>query len=86
VRERLVAQVPDVTRLLDRLEEMRLVERERDAEDRRLVNTRITREGLKLLAGLDAPIQAIHRAQLGHLEARELRTLIDLLARCRERA
>ncbi|HEX8686463.1 MAG TPA: MarR family transcriptional regulator, partial [Pyrinomonadaceae bacterium] len=49
VRDRLVAQVPDVTRLLDRLEEVGLVERERDADDRRLVNTRITREGLKLL-------------------------------------
>ena len=86
VRERLIAQVPDVTRLLDRLEEIGLVARERDAEDRRLVNTRITRRGLDLLARLDAPIGALHREQLGHLGARDLRTLIDLLARCRERA
>ena len=85
VRERLVAQVPDVTRLLDRLEEMGLVERERDPDDRRMVNTRITRDGLKLLARMDAPVEALHRAQLGHLGERDLRTLIDLLARCRER-
>src|SRR5690242_20838864 len=33
VRDRLIAQVPDVTRLLDRLEEMKLIERERDSVD-----------------------------------------------------
>src|SRR5918998_4758726 len=46
IRDRLVAQVPDVTRLLDRLEEMGLVARERDGADRRLVTTRITDAGL----------------------------------------
>src|SRR5947208_2507840 len=39
VRDRLVAQVPDVTRLLDRLEESSLIERERGTSDRRLVAT-----------------------------------------------
>src|SRR4051794_41800121 len=42
VRDRLLRQVPDVTRLLDRLAEAGLVERERDSADRRLVTTRIT--------------------------------------------
>jgi DNA-binding MarR family transcriptional regulator len=84
VRDRLVAQVPDVTRLLDRLEEMNLVMRERAETDRRLVTTRITREGLRLLERLDAPITEIHQQQLGHLSARDLRTLIDLLAAARE--
>src|SRR5882672_6013495 len=54
VRERLVSPVPDVTRLIDRLEDAGLVERERDEEDRRLVTTRITKNGLGLLAQLDA--------------------------------
>ena len=84
VRERLVAQVPDVTRLLDRLQAMGLVVRERGAADRRLVTTRITREGLRLLERLDAPILEIHRRQLGHLGERNLRTLIDLLASARQ--
>jgi DNA-binding MarR family transcriptional regulator len=86
VRERLVAQVPDVTRLLDRLEEMGLIIRERDATDRRLVTTRITREGLRLLERLDAPILEIHRRQLGHLGERNLRTLIGLLASARQQS
>jgi DNA-binding MarR family transcriptional regulator len=84
VRDRLIAQVPDVTRLLDRLEEMKLIERERDSVDRRLVNTRITRQGLALLEELDQPVLEFHRAQLGHLGKENLRTLIDLLVRCRE--
>ena len=86
VRNRLIAQVPDVTRLLDRLEEMKLVVRERDAADRRLVTARITREGLRLLERLDAPILEIHRRQLGHLGERNLRTLITLLASARQTA
>ena len=44
VRDRLVAQVPDVTRLLDRMEDATLVERERSEVDRRLVATRITKQ------------------------------------------
>jgi DNA-binding MarR family transcriptional regulator len=83
VRDRLVARVPDVTRLLDRLEEMGLIARERDASDRRLVTTRITREGLKLLARLDGPVADAHERQLGHMDERSLRTLIDLLAKAR---
>lgn len=84
VRDRLVSQVPDVTRLLDRMEEVGLVERERDAEDRRLVNTRITRKGLKLLDELDGPVTEFHRRQLGHMGREKLRTLIELLALARE--
>ena len=83
VRERLVARVPDVTRLLDRLEEMGMVARERDTSDRRLVTTRITRDGLKLLARLDEPVAEAHQRQLGHMDERSLRALIDLLAEAR---
>ena len=83
VGERLIARVPDVTRLLDRLEEMGLIARERDTDDRRLVKTRITPAGLKLLARLDGPVAAAHREQLGHMGERSLRALIDLLAEAR---
>ena len=83
VRDRLVAQVPDVTRLLDRMEEMGLVDRERAADDRRMVFTRITRKGLQLLARIDDPVTRLHQRQLGHLGAAKLRTLIRLLAEAR---
>jgi DNA-binding MarR family transcriptional regulator len=83
VRDRLVAQVPDVTRLLDRMEEAGLVERERDASDRRLVTTRITAEGLRLLKSLDRPVLELHRARLGHLSKAQLTSLIELLSLAR---
>jgi DNA-binding MarR family transcriptional regulator len=85
IRERLISQVPDVTRLLDRLEQAGLVGRERDADDRRLVTTRITDAGLELLGNLDRPISEAHRKQLGHMTKAELRTLIALLEKARQK-
>lgn len=86
VRDRLVARVPDATRLLDRLAQSGLVARDRDTPDRRFVTTRITRAGLALLARLDEPMTRLHARQLGHLGAGKLGTLIDLLAQVREGA
>ena len=85
IRQRLISQVPDVTRLLDRMEEAGLVGRERDSADRRLVTSRITGAGLSLLEKLEAPIAKAHKRQLGHMTRAELRTLIALLAKARER-
>ncbi|HEX8393224.1 MAG TPA: MarR family transcriptional regulator [Longimicrobium sp.] len=84
VRDRMVAKVPDVTRLLDRMEAAGLVQRERGGSDRRYVTTRITAQGLRLVDSLDEPVAALHRRMLGHMDELELRTLIDLLARARE--
>jgi DNA-binding MarR family transcriptional regulator len=85
IGDRLVAQVPDVTRLLDRMEDGGLVTRERSLEDRRLVRTHITEEGLRLLARADEPLVALHDRQLAQLTEAQLRTLIDLLALARQR-
>ena len=84
VRDRLVSQVPDVTRLLDRLEASGLIERARSSADRRLVSTHITPAGLKLLEQLDEPVLEMHRTLLGHMSAEQLKTLSDLLALARE--
>jgi DNA-binding MarR family transcriptional regulator len=84
VRDRLIAQVPDVTRLLDRMEESRLVERERSDEDRRLVTTHITPAGTALLQKLDGPIVRVHEKHLGHMSAAQLKTLVDLLSLARD--
>ena len=85
IAERLVRQVPDVTRLLDRLEDSKLIVRQRAGEDRRYVVTRITRSGLHLLEEVQHRIDEIHRKQLGHLDQAQLRKLIALLAAVRER-
>ena len=84
VRDRLIAQVPDVTRLLDRMEDAGLIVRERSTVDRRLVATRVTRAGLDLLERLEEPVRDFHRRQLGHMGRQQLRTLIELLALARQ--
>ena len=85
IGQRLVRQVPDVTRLLDRLEEAKLIMRQRGGEDRRYVVTRITKSGLHLLDQVQHRIEEIHREQLGHLDEGQLRRLISLLAAVRRR-
>jgi len=85
VRDRLVARVPDATRLLDRLVDVGLVVRAREGEDQRFVRARITPAGLDLLGALDGVLSDLHDRQLGHLGERKLRTLIELLAEARER-
>jgi DNA-binding MarR family transcriptional regulator len=85
IGERLIRRVPDVTRLLDRLEDMHLVARARGGDDRRFVTTRITQGGLRVLERLERVVAAIHDEQLGHLGAARLRTLIGLLAAVRRR-
>src|SRR3989440_5514940 len=83
IGNRMITRDPDITRLLDRLEKRDLISRWRDAKDRRMVLTRITPEGLKLLARLDEPVQEAHRKQLGHLRRERLKQLSDLLLACR---
>jgi DNA-binding MarR family transcriptional regulator len=86
LRSRLLTRMPDVTRLLDRMEEAGLVARTRDSADRRMVLTRITPRGSKLLAKLDDVIPAQEKRALGHMNKEQLRTLIELLRLARERA
>ena len=83
VGERLVTKVPDVTRLLDRMEAAGLIVRERGGEDRRFVATRITDKALKLLDKIDRELPAIHARQLGHVSQKRLRELISILEEVR---
>lgn len=79
IRDRMVARMPDVTRLLDRMEEAGLVRRERDANDRRCVPTYLTRKGRSLVDSLDVPVAEHARKTFGHLTEQQLNTLNELL-------
>lgn len=86
VRERMVTPVPDVTRLLDRLEQAGLITRQRGVADRRHMTTRVTEKGLKLLGRVEQPVIRAHEEMLGHLGDREVGTLVSLLAKARRTA
>lgn len=79
VGARLLKRVPDVTRLMDRLEQRDLIERWRCADDRRVVRTRITPAGLALVNSIDAPLQALVSAQFAGYTPRKLEQLDRLL-------
>jgi DNA-binding MarR family transcriptional regulator len=79
----MISHDPDMTRLLDRMEKRRLIVRKRQTDDRRVVKTRITREGLELLKMLDQPVRELHRRQFRHMTAARLKALAQLLEEAR---
>lgn len=82
--KRLVSRAPDITRMLDKLEQRGWIERERPAENRRQVLVTITMPGRELLERLDEPVRDCHRRQLGHMSALELKKLTQLLGMARQ--
>jgi DNA-binding MarR family transcriptional regulator len=80
---RLVSRAPDITRLLDKLAERGLIERERPADNRRMVLIALTPAGRSLLADLDERVHDCHTRQLGHLSEPQLRELTVLLQAAR---
>ena len=86
IADRLIHRVPDVTRLLDRLESRGLVIRQREARDRRIVRCWISDEGLHLIDPLDAPMAEFHEDRLGHLGNEKLKQLIQLVEEARSGA
>jgi DNA-binding MarR family transcriptional regulator len=84
VSDRLIASVPGITGLIDRLEGMGLVARQRSTEDRRVVFVAITPQGLDLLGKLDEPVAALHKRLMGHLTQAESKELSRLLEKVRQ--
>lgn len=83
IAQYMVARDPDITRLVDRLQKDRLIERERDEKDRRIVRVRVTQSGMDMIQTLDPLIWQLHRRQLGHLSQNKLELLNQLLVESR---
>ena len=83
---RLVTAMPDVTRLLDRMEDTGLIVRQRSTTDRRVVSTKLTKKGLDLVGKLDAKVVEVHEKQFRNVDRRELTSLIALLGEIRDPA
>ncbi len=83
IRDRMIAEATGITRLLDKLEAVGLVRRERTLPDRRQVRCFITRAGLRLLRSLDSAVDQADAAAVGGLTASEQRELIALMNKVR---
>jgi DNA-binding MarR family transcriptional regulator len=79
VGERMITRVPDIPRLLERMEEAGLIRRERDADDRRHVIARITEVGLRTVDEVTPALVAVERRFFGHLDGEALDALIVAL-------
>lgn len=84
IAERMVQVVPAITGLIDRLEQAKMVRRQRSKVDRRVVNVEITERAIETLARLEEPDRDLHKELLGHMTRTELRELIRLLEKARE--
>lgn len=79
IADRMISRDPDITRLIDRLSRRGLVARVRSRQDRRVVEVAITEKGREVLRRLDAHVGRMPKAMLGHLGARKLAQLGQLL-------
>jgi DNA-binding MarR family transcriptional regulator len=86
IGDRLISRDPDITRLLDRMESRGWIARSREVKDRRVVKTRITADGLRILHDLDEPVKNLHRKQLRGLSGKQLRQVLLLLEQVRAQA
>lgn len=79
ISDRMISRDPDMTRLLDRMEKHGMISRERQKDDRRVVKTRITAQGLDTLRKLDSPVEELHRNQFRSVGAARLKALASAL-------
>jgi len=83
IGERMISRDPDITRLLDRMEKRNFITRKRQSDDRRVVKTYVTPQGLELLKTLDRPVSALHKRQFQGIAPAKLRVLAIMLEEIR---
>jgi DNA-binding MarR family transcriptional regulator len=76
---RLLQRLPDVSRLVDRLESAGLARRSPHLQDRRVVRVALTDQGRRLLAEMDPHLMAAHEQWYAALTSTEQRQLESLL-------
>ena len=81
IARRMVRRAPDLTRMLDRLVRMGLVERAKGEKDHRQSLAKITPQGRELLEHLRPKVQRMNQLLADRMSAEEARHLVSLLER-----
>jgi DNA-binding MarR family transcriptional regulator len=82
IKQVMLDKTPDVTRLIDRLEQKGLAHRSTNSKNRRLMDVRITDEGVALLNQIKPMMNSLfndYRNNLTETEAETLSSLLDKL-------
>ena len=77
VKDRMIERAPNATRLMDKLCDKNLIERERCEHDRRVVYVKISEVGLGLLSSIDNIKNVSFLDNLSEEEAATLSNLLD---------
>ena len=79
IKEVLINKRGDLTRLLDKLVKMELVERDINPDNRRMINLKLTDTGFGLLANLDPEFKIVNQKSnaLTENESEQLSNLLD---------
>jgi MarR family transcriptional regulator, 2-MHQ and catechol-resistance regulon repressor len=85
IKDRLVAQVPDVPRILERMEKAGWVQRVRAEVDKRMVMATLSEQGRKLVDDLDAPLPGMMDGLFRGLNEEEQARLNELLVVARKK-
>ncbi len=85
IGDRMITADPDITRLLARLKALKLIRQQRDRNDRRVLWTRISNQGLELLQRMDPVIARTPKELLRHMSRKEMAELITLLEVARQK-
>jgi len=83
IANRMISRDPDITRLIDRMEQRGWVARSRSAQDRRVVTVNVLPSALEILEALDEPVAELHKSQFEALESARIDALIALLEELR---
>jgi DNA-binding MarR family transcriptional regulator len=81
IARRMVRRAPDLTRMLDRLVRMGLVERAKGEKDHRQSLAKITPQGRELLEHLRPKVQRMNQLLADRMSTDEARQLVSLLER-----
>lgn len=84
VQDRMVNKMSNTTRLVDKLLEKKLVDRNTCEENRRKIEIFITPAGLELLDLMDPVIEQTEKEIIQNLDEEEIKTLNNLLEKLRD--
>ncbi|MFN4233231.1 MAG: MarR family winged helix-turn-helix transcriptional regulator [Bacteroidia bacterium] len=78
IKKRLTDSNPDVSRMVDRLEALKLITKKTNKNDKRLIEVSITTKGLQLVDKLNKNISKLDEVlKLSSKDAKELNKLLD---------
>ncbi len=78
IKKRLTDSNPDVSRMVDRLETLKLITKKANKADKRLIEVSITAKGIQLVDKLNKNIGKLDEVlKLGGKDAKELNKLLD---------